>query len=286
MQMMSYCYLPHDGFEGRNQNYGAYVLRRNYSVVVSRVLLLVVVASGLLFGLPTLKRLFFSEPIQEVQKEVVIDLDNSKPIEDIKIPDEPKQDTKIVTPIAPEEIEPISEKKYTEIEIKPDNTKPDVLTTTEEMDKNNTVVGNNNVEGEGATNKPEVVKVDENAGTDLKEASTGEENKDKIFEPFELDKEAVCEGGIDAFRKELEKNVNYPRTALKKGTQGKVMLYFVVDEKGRMSNPKIIKDIGDGCGEAVLEAFAKVKMVWSPAVRMGKPVKSIRRIPVNFVLPK
>ncbi|MCS6796414.1 MAG: hypothetical protein NZ516_10685, partial [Raineya sp.] len=81
MDLQSFCYLPHEGFEGRNQAYGAYVLRSKYSGIVTRVLIFVIIASVFVFGYPTIKRLLEpKEEVQQVQQEVTEELQETEVI--------------------------------------------------------------------------------------------------------------------------------------------------------------------------------------------------------------
>jgi large-conductance mechanosensitive channel len=72
MDLQSYCYQAHEGFEGRNQEYGAYVIRRDYSGIVTRVLLFVILASGLVFATPVIQRLLEPTEKAEVQQQEAV----------------------------------------------------------------------------------------------------------------------------------------------------------------------------------------------------------------------
>lgn len=80
-------------------------------------------------------------------------------------------------------------------------------------------------------------------------------------------------------------NVRYPQEALEKNIEGSVVLTFVVEKDGRISSPKIIKDIGGGCGiEAlrVIGAMNEAGVVWTPAKHKGQVVRSVVNLPVRF----
>lgn len=85
-------------------------------------------------------------------------------------------------------------------------------------------------------------------------------------------------GGTDSMRKFIQANIEYPDSARKHGIQGKVMVEFVIDEEGRLINPKIVKGIGWGCDEEVLR-MVRMMPRWNPGKQKGNPVK------VRFVLP-
>lgn len=83
-------------------------------------------------------------------------------------------------------------------------------------------------------------------------------------------------GGLES----LYKNIKYPEKAMISGIQGKVFVQFILDQKGDVTSPKIIKDIGGGCGDAAIEALKKVK--FTPGKLNGETVKVQYTLPVNF----
>ena len=98
-----------------------------------------------------------------------------------------------------------------------------------------------------------------------------------------VDTEPQFPGGIDAMYKFLQDNICYPRLALENNITGKVYVTFVVEKDGSITNPRLLRDIGGGCGQ---EAIRVVKMMpkWTPGMQGGKPVRVQFNIPVNFVI--
>lgn len=77
--------------------------------------------------------------------------------------------------------------------------------------------------------------------------------------------------------------VKYPAIARENGLQGNVIVSFVVDKNGKVSSPKIQRDIGGGCGEEVLRIIKKMPN-WSPGEQRGRKVKVQYNLPVKFSL--
>ncbi len=100
------------------------------------------------------------------------------------------------------------------------------------------------------------------------------EDSAKIYDV--VDQMPEIEGGI----KEVYKNIKYPRAAVSGRVEGRVFVKFVVDENGKVKNPKVIKDIGAGCGAAAVEGIKKVK--FTPGKLNGQPVKVYYTLPVSF----
>lgn len=93
-----------------------------------------------------------------------------------------------------------------------------------------------------------------------------------------VDEMPEIEGGLA----EVYKHIEYPSVARKKKVEGRVFIKFVIDENGKVLDPVILKDIGDGCGEAAIEGIKKVK--FTPGKHKGKPVKVYYTLPVTFKL--
>ena len=94
----------------------------------------------------------------------------------------------------------------------------------------------------------------------------------------------VCEkmpeikGGLKA----LSKIIKYPKEAKKLGVQGVVYVQFIVDEKGAVVDPKLIRKLGAGCDEEALRALEKLK--FNPGYVQGKPVKARFTLPIRVAL--
>jgi len=106
-----------------------------------------------------------------------------------------------------------------------------------------------------------------------------------------------CEGESDmavrkkcADQKMLEfiyKNIKYPPIAKDNNIEGTVVLKFVVDEKGKVGNIQILKDIGANCGtEAVrvINLMNEQNVLWEPGKQRGRPVKVWFMMPIKFKL--
>ncbi len=108
-----------------------------------------------------------------------------------------------------------------------------------------------------------------------------EEEEQPIFTVVEKDPEFP--GGTDALYKYLAENIKYPQLARDNGITGKVYITFVVERDGSIANPKILRDIGGGCGA---EAIRVVKAMpkWTPGKQRGKAVRVQFNLPVNFNL--
>lgn len=121
----------------------------------------------------------------------------------------------------------------------------------------------------------------QNANVEIKVEDVQEVEEEEIFTVVE--QMASFPGGLQELNKYLAKNIKYPQQARETGTQGRVYLTFVVEKDGSITDIKILRDIGSGCGE---EAIRVVKSMpkWTPAMQRGKKVRQQFNLPVNFTL--
>lgn len=105
--------------------------------------------------------------------------------------------------------------------------------------------------------------------------------EEEIFTVVENDPEFP--GGMDALYKYLRENIKYPQIAKENNITGRVFVTFVVEKDGSIANPRILRDIGGGCGA---EAIRVVKSMpkWNPGKQRGKPVRVQFNLPVMFNL--
>lgn len=107
-----------------------------------------------------------------------------------------------------------------------------------------------------------------------------EGNKVDFFPYFEM---AQFEGGESGVNNFIVKNVKYPKKARRKNIQGKVYVQFMVDDKGKVRDSKVIRGV-DPLLDA--EALRVITMLpnWKPAKLQGVEISMILTIPINYTL--
>jgi TonB family protein len=83
------------------------------------------------------------------------------------------------------------------------------------------------------------------------------------------------------------KNVKYPAIARENGIQGGVVVQFVVEKDGSISDIRIARDIGAGCGEEslrVVQSMNNMPQKWTPGKQRGKAVRVQFTLPIKFKL--
>lgn len=71
--------------------------------------------------------------------------------------------------------------------------------------------------------------------------------------------------------RKLQENIEYPNRARRQGIEGKVYVQFILNEMGRAEDLKILRGIGAGCDEAVVEALKELRFL--PGFINGRPVR-------------
>lgn len=90
-------------------------------------------------------------------------------------------------------------------------------------------------------------------------------------------------GGMDSLKAFLAREIQYPPVAKDNSITGTVLVEFVVEEDGRVTNAKVKVPLFPECDkEAVRAVMAMPK--WKPGKSMGKPVRCWYQVPVTFKL--
>lgn len=91
-------------------------------------------------------------------------------------------------------------------------------------------------------------------------------------------------GGISSLMTWLSSNVRYPEAAQQNNIQGKVVVKFIVEKDGSISNVDVIRSVDRDLDR---EALRVVNMMpkWNPGTNKGVPVRSYFTLPVNFRIP-
>lgn len=86
-------------------------------------------------------------------------------------------------------------------------------------------------------------------------------------------------GNLTAF---LQEHLEYPEVARRQNLQGTVLLEFIVETNGYISNLHVVKSVGGGCNEEALRVMGF--STWIPAEKDGKRVRCKMQVPIIFSL--
>jgi protein TonB len=106
--------------------------------------------------------------------------------------------------------------------------------------------------------------------------------KSTINSPVKVEIESEFPGGARGWLAYLNSHLVYPKKAVRKRIEGTVLLQFIVDKDGTVSDLNVLD--GDPIlAEAALKAMEDTPK-WIPAVQNGKRVKSYKKQPIQFKL--
>ena len=262
-------------FDRRNKEYGAYQLRKGYNLRLLTSIAVVGALTGTLFGAQ-----FIADhmPHHTTSKQTFAVLD-------VQL-EEVKEEKKAELPPPPPPKAPVQKvamTRFTPPKIVKDNEvredeKPPELTKLEE-----TKIGAINQEGvkdEGIVAPPTTG----DGGKGVVEAPKRGDGEDynRLFTKVEIESEYP--GGFPAWLRYLNKNFRYPEDALANEIQGTVMVQFIVDKDGAVSDVEAVS--GPELGGLRAEAVRVIKQSgkWIPAIQNGRQVKSYKKQPVIFKL--
>jgi TonB family protein len=90
-------------------------------------------------------------------------------------------------------------------------------------------------------------------------------------------------GGMDSLYALLAREIQYPPIAKDNGITGTVLVEFVVEEDGRVTNAKVKVPLFPECDKEAMRAVMSMPK-WKPGKNMGKPVRCYYQVPVTFRL--
>lgn len=261
-------------FEGRNKEYGAYRLRKNAGKRNLYSLITIFIAALAIWGGISLVK-FVESRTKSVAQTSVAEL---SALNQPKKKAEVKQQKKIKLEQPEKVVERVkSSVKFTAPVIKKDDeVKPeDELKTQDELMNTKTAIGALDVKGNDDASG-EVLK--------LKEAVAQPEPKPEVEKVFDVVEQMPSfPGGPSALMEWLSNNVKYPVVAQENNVQGRVVVSFVVERDGSITDVKVVRGVDPSLDK---EASRVVRAMprWIPGKQNGSAVRVKYNVPVAFRL--
>lgn len=242
-------------FENRNKEYGAYYLRQAYKKYTTRSIVIGVTALFLAVFIPfIIFKQARSINVENITSAEFADM--NKPPEDAPPPPPP--------PPPPAEIE--QKVKFTA-----------PVVTSDTVEETSMLLNQDDLNASSSTTAPitdEEIIIDDSENKVIEQVAP-------VFTIVELMPGYV--GGEEAMYKYLADNIKYPQVAKETNIQGNVFVKFVVEKDGSISDVRILKDIGGGCGEEALRVV-KAMPKWNAGKQNGVPVRVEFNLPIRFTL--
>ena len=266
-------------FAGKNKEYGAYQLRKGTSGRNIKALLILVIAAALVGGFLAWKVIEQKQAEEQQAYMEAMELaklqQQAKKEEKKKEPVKPKVEMKKEIPVARET------QKFTAPVIKKDELVKEE-NQVKQMDKldDKVAVGTENKEGV-KDRTVEAVRNDIAVAAPPPPPAPKPEVATKIFDVVE--EMPSFPGGNGALMSYLASNIKYPVVAQENGVQGRVIVSFVVERDGSISDVRVARSV-DPSLDREAQRVVKSMPRWSPGKQNGSTVRVKYTVPVVFRL--
>lgn len=265
-------------FEGKNKDFGAYKLREASPARHTRAIVSVLIALAIILVLLILSvsGVFAKADDDEVaittEQEIVTYDEPEEEVEEeeIFVPQEEPEEI-----IAPEEV--ANSQQVTDLLIVKD----------EEIDESKQVKDTEKVlENEAAIGSVDITEGVNDLNKTIITEQVIEQPKVEDEQPMSIamvEQKPEFPGGEAAMYKWLSDNIVYPSAASEEGVQGRVVVEFVVDRDGSITNVKVVRQRHPALDKEALRVI-KAMPKWIPGRNNGQPVKVTYTLPVTFKL--
>ncbi len=261
-------------FEGRNKEYGAYTLRKETGKRNLKSMLIVFAAIIAIMAAVAAKVAIENAFPKKVAMETDVELSKLAQKKEAKV--EKKAPVKVEEQKVVEKVK--SSVKFTPPVIKKDSeVKPEEeLKSQEDLNKTKTAIGSFDVKGNDEAGG-EVLKAKEV----IAQPEPPKEEETKVFDVVEV--MPSFPGGQSALFEYLSKNIKYPVVAEENGVQGRVIVTFVVERNGSITDVQVAKSVDPSLDK---EAVRVIKSMphWIPGKQNGSAVRVKFTVPVTFRL--
>ncbi len=266
-------------FEGKNQQFGAYEMRKNSDARHNKAMIVVVIIIAIAFLLPLLVNTVLpkaEERPEDLTEQAMVNLDTSVDEAEDQ-PEEEQQRMEMEQPEAlPEEI--LNTVKVTEIAIVDDDQvkAEDEVKSADDLQETTTAFGQSDFDK--GTDDRNVVREHKDEII-VEEKKPVEENK--VFTAVE--QMPQFPGGEAELMKYIQKNLKYPPVAMENNIQGRVVVQFVVTKTGKIGEVKVARGKDPDLDK---EAVRVVKSLpdFIPGKMNGQSVNVWYTLPITFKL--
>ena len=268
-------------FEGKNKDFGAYVIRTDSSRRHNKAVLWTIIGS-IIFGLLAFGYVKANQYLEE--RRLAVQAGQEGVFIDIT-PDaeEPEPEQEILEQEKPEVVEEaLSTVRVTELQIVDDEkVRPeDEILSQDEKEATDKVFGQTNVDN----------------GQDDRMNFQTAVNEVVVEKPVEEPKEVKAEqvfitveqmpqfpGGDAELMRYLQSHMNYPPMAAENNVQGRVVVQFVVDKTGRVGEVKVVRSVDRDLDKEAVRVCKSLPK-FTPGRQNGQAVSVWYTLPVTFKL--
>ena len=259
-------------FEGKNHSYGAYRLRKNTgkrnlaSIIIVLVAIVVIMAAvwakiAIENAMPKKVAITTDVELSQLAKKKDAKVERKEPVKiemEQKVVEKVKSSVKFTAPVIKKDEDVAPE---------------DELKSQDDLAKTAVAIGSFDVKGN-----------DEAAGEVLKAKEVIAQEKpveEKVFDVVE--QMPQFPGGDAALFEYLSTHIKYPTIAEENGVQGRVIVTFVVERDGSITDVKVVKSVDPSLDKEASRVVAGMPK-WIPGKQNGSAVRVKYTVPVTFRL--
>jgi len=259
-------------FEGKNHSYGAYRLRKNTgkrnlaSIIIVLVAIVVIMAAvwakiAIENAMPKKVAITTDVELSQLAKKKEAKVERKEPVKiemEQKVVEKVKSSVKFTAPVIKKDEDVAPE---------------DELKSQDDLAKTAVAIGSFDVKGN-----------DEAAGEVLKAKEVIAQEKpveEKVFDVVE--QMPQFPGGDAALFEYLSTHIKYPTIAEENGVQGRVIVTFVVERDGSITDVKVVKSVDPSLDKEASRVVAGMPK-WIPGKQNGSAVRVMYTVPVTFRL--
>lgn len=257
-------------FEGRNKQYGAYALRKDAAKTANIALFAASSVFVIALLAPLIQERLFpnNNPpsiFDTLDTGVVVDLIPPPPI-DPTVPEPPAappsaprtSQVRMVSPVV------VNANMVTE--------EPPSITVLKLTDP-----GSKTIDG----NPDAAIHIDVRVGLGHGDATITESTATSNTPFIHVEIAPEFPGGMEAFYRYVQQNYTYPSSAVEHGVKGKIVLQFIVERDGSLTDIKIVRDLKFGTGEEAVKLL-KASPKWNPGIQNGRAVRVAYTLPIGL----
>ena len=267
-------------FEGKNKDFGAYVIRtestNRHNKAVLWTLIIAVAVAAISFGLVKAnqyleeRRLAAQQDLKTIIVDYTQDAEEQEPEQELIKPEEPEVLKEVLNTVKVTELQIIEDDK-----VRPE----DEILTQEEIEETGKAFGQANVDG-GRDERDQF----ETAVSEVVVEQPAEKPKEAAVQVFHsVEQMPQFPGGEEALLRYLSSHINYPPMAAENGVQGRVTVQFVVDKTGRVGEVKIVRSVDKELDKEAVRVCKSLPK-FTPGRQNGQAVAVWYTLPVTFKL--
>lgn len=260
-------------FEGRNQKYGAYQLRRQDSRTTLIALISGIGLIGLLVGIPAAYNHLNKDTAAVAPDAPAIPTERVIVYEFPKEMEPPKPMPEEAAAPAPKNPQPTI--RHTTLVASSGPVENDVPTTQNVLSTN---AGQTTNPGDGSNNFA-IGPTSPDGNPDSTGTGNTPSDTNGVIDRVLVDEAPEFPGGMAKFREYVGKNFKTPN--IETVTTIKVYVSFIVEKDGTLSNIKVLRDPGYGMGEEAIRVLKSLKTHWKPGKVKGQPVRTAYNLPIT-----